>query len=298
MAEMWNYFEALSAIIKEPIPSKNKIKFAGLEIPDAINNAVGFEDNDAESATAPSTAAYCSTSGGCSNSVNNSDNAMTISAEVSSEAHPYDSNVPYDDGRSLPQPAAHKRKTAAVDNGQLTSAGRRTYKRPNTGTGTATQCNSCASPPPQPPQDDSYQFMMSLLPYLRDVPKYRRMIVRQKLQKVFVDEQERQTSLNHSSCATTTVYQTPVPSTRPPPPPYVYDHNFVFVSPQPPKSDVDRRQNNSRLDYSAAVNNEPGRSYGQQKSAAAAAAVTATATVNDQTAPLSQTIGRLRVQSS
>ncbi|XP_022176166.1 nuclear transcription factor Y subunit gamma-like [Myzus persicae] len=40
-------------------------------------------------------------------------------------------------------------------------------------------------------QDDNYHFLMSLLPYLREVPKNRKMVIRHKLQKVFVEEQER-----------------------------------------------------------------------------------------------------------
>uniref|UniRef100_A0A1Y1M5B6 BESS domain-containing protein n=1 Tax=Photinus pyralis TaxID=7054 RepID=A0A1Y1M5B6_PHOPY len=37
--------------------------------------------------------------------------------------------------------------------------------------------------------DDDYQFLMSLLPYLKDVSKTRKLIVRAKLQQVLIDEQ-------------------------------------------------------------------------------------------------------------
>lgn len=38
-------------------------------------------------------------------------------------------------------------------------------------------------------EDDNYQFLVSLLPYLRDVPKHRKLIVRHRLQKVLIDEE-------------------------------------------------------------------------------------------------------------
>ncbi|CAI6357529.1 unnamed protein product [Macrosiphum euphorbiae] len=102
-------------------------------------------------------------------------------------------------------------------------------------------------------QDDNYHFLMSLLPYLREVPKNRKMAIRHKLQSVFVEEQERKSggrniNVNHSnlnnvhtpfanmSMVNPMNQQTP----RLPPPPYPYKqnvfHNYVpsaSVQPMP-----------------------------------------------------------------
>lgn len=40
-------------------------------------------------------------------------------------------------------------------------------------------------------EDENEKFLISLLPYLRDVPKHRKLAVRHKLHKVFIDEQDR-----------------------------------------------------------------------------------------------------------
>lgn len=40
-------------------------------------------------------------------------------------------------------------------------------------------------------EDENEQFLMSLLPYLREVPGHRKLAVRHELQKVFIDEQNR-----------------------------------------------------------------------------------------------------------
>lgn len=37
--------------------------------------------------------------------------------------------------------------------------------------------------------DDSYQFLVSLLPYLRQIPKHRKLTVRHRLQRVLIDEE-------------------------------------------------------------------------------------------------------------
>lgn len=78
-------------------------------------------------------------------------------------------------------------------------------------------------------EDENFQFLMSLLPYLREVPKKRKLIVRHKLQKVFIDEQERSSfnfNLNHSTAA---IQTTIIPSK--PPPPY-HRTNYNFMVPQ------------------------------------------------------------------
>ncbi|CAG9772156.1 unnamed protein product [Ceutorhynchus assimilis] len=38
--------------------------------------------------------------------------------------------------------------------------------------------------------DSDYQFLISLLPYLKKVPDHRKMVIRNKLQQVFIDEDE------------------------------------------------------------------------------------------------------------
>lgn len=40
-----------------------------------------------------------------------------------------------------------------------------------------------------PEEDENFHYLMSLLPYLQEVPKHRRLSVMCKLQKVFLDEQ-------------------------------------------------------------------------------------------------------------
>lgn len=77
--------------------------------------------------------------------------------------------------------------------------------------------------------DENFQFLMSLLPYLREVPKKRKLIVRHKLQKVFIDEQERSNfNINYSTIA----IQTPTIPSKPPPP--YHRTNFNFTVPQVP----------------------------------------------------------------
>lgn len=78
-------------------------------------------------------------------------------------------------------------------------------------------------------EDENFQFLMSLLPYLREVPKNRKLIVRHKLQKVFIDEQERSSfnfNLNHSAAA----IQTSIIPLKPPPP--YHRTNYSFTAPQ------------------------------------------------------------------
>jgi len=41
-----------------------------------------------------------------------------------------------------------------------------------------------------PEEDENFHYLMSFLPYLQEVPKYRRLSVMCKLQNVFLDEQE------------------------------------------------------------------------------------------------------------
>lgn len=80
-------------------------------------------------------------------------------------------------------------------------------------------------------EDENFQFLMSLLPYLREVPKKRKLIVRHKLQKVFIDEQERSSfnfNLNHSTAA----IQTSIIPSKPPPP--YHRTNYNFTVPQVP----------------------------------------------------------------
>ncbi|XP_025202247.1 uncharacterized protein DDB_G0286175-like [Melanaphis sacchari] len=61
--------------------------------------------------------------------------------------------------------------------------------------------------------DDNYYFLMSLLPSLREVPKNRNMAIRNKLQRVFVEEQETKNcndndnnNINNNNCSP---YSTP-----------------------------------------------------------------------------------------
>ncbi|XP_008186846.1 uncharacterized protein DDB_G0283357-like [Acyrthosiphon pisum] len=92
-------------------------------------------------------------------------------------------------------------------------------------------------------QDDNYHFLMSLLPYLREVPKNRKMAIRHKLQRVFVEEQERKSggrniNVNYPN---SNDFRTPYPNmfmTNPmnqsqqtprlPPPPYPYKQDVFY----------------------------------------------------------------------
>lgn len=65
-------------------------------------------------------------------------------------------------------------------------------------------------------EDENYQFLMSFLPILRDVPKHRQLTVRHKLLKVFMNEEKRNQLANYDVNPTR---YTPIP-VRPPPPPY------------------------------------------------------------------------------
>lgn len=85
-------------------------------------------------------------------------------------------------------------------------------------------------------EDENYQFLMSLLPYLRDVPKHRKLTVRHKLQKVFIDEEERNVATNPKTS------HIPIPSRPPPPYPQT---EFNFVVPQAPAATgINPRQSN------------------------------------------------------
>jgi len=92
-------------------------------------------------------------------------------------------------------------------------------------------------------QDDNYHFLMSLLPYLREVPKNRKMVIRHKLQRVFVEEQERKSggrniNANHpdlNNCPTPFPNMfMPYPLNQPqqtprvPPPPYPFKQDVVY----------------------------------------------------------------------
>uniref|UniRef100_A0A2S2QRM1 BESS domain-containing protein n=1 Tax=Sipha flava TaxID=143950 RepID=A0A2S2QRM1_9HEMI len=91
--------------------------------------------------------------------------------------------------------------------------------------------------------DENYQFLMSLLPHLRDIPKHRKLIIRHKLQKVFIDEEERNRFARYT---TDTTHHTPIPS-RPPPPYPTPGLNFVL--PQTPSATyVNAEQSN--IEYS------------------------------------------------
>lgn len=92
-------------------------------------------------------------------------------------------------------------------------------------------------------EDENYQFLMSLLPHLRDVPKHRKLMIRHKLQKVFIDEEDR----NRLSGYTTKITQhTPISSRPPPPYPKT---EFNFVVPQTPSAAfVNTQQTN--IEYS------------------------------------------------
>ncbi|XP_060865854.1 probable cyclin-dependent serine/threonine-protein kinase DDB_G0292550 [Metopolophium dirhodum] len=92
-------------------------------------------------------------------------------------------------------------------------------------------------------QDDNYHFLMSLLPYLREVPKNRKMAIRHKLQRVFIDEQERKISgrninvnhpnLNNFHTPFANMFMTdpmnqPQQTPRLPPPPYPYKQDVFY----------------------------------------------------------------------
>ncbi|KAL5237983.1 hypothetical protein ACI65C_005393 [Semiaphis heraclei] len=89
--------------------------------------------------------------------------------------------------------------------------------------------------------DDNYHFLMSLLPYLREVPKNRKIVIRHKLQKVFVEEQERKsigrnnnTSNQNFPAPYSRVFMSdpphhPAQTPRLPPPPYpMYKQDAVY----------------------------------------------------------------------
>jgi hypothetical protein len=59
--------------------------------------------------------------------------------------------------------------------------------------------------------DPDVQFLMSLLPFLKDIPKHRKLMVRAKLQQVLMDEQHSITSVgiydNSSDSSQYSVFQ-------------------------------------------------------------------------------------------
>ncbi|KAL4136234.1 hypothetical protein QTP88_007785 [Uroleucon formosanum] len=92
-------------------------------------------------------------------------------------------------------------------------------------------------------QDDNYHFLMSLLPYLREVPKNRKMAIRHKLQRVFVEEQERKSAGKNINATHLNLNNYPMPfsnkiMTYPfnqpqqipnvPPPPYPYQQDVAY----------------------------------------------------------------------
>lgn len=64
--------------------------------------------------------------------------------------------------------------------------------------------------------DSERQFLMSLLPFLKAVPRNRQMLVRSKLQQVFVEEEELSTiQMNGPSCRYNETISPPFPSPIP-----------------------------------------------------------------------------------
>lgn len=61
-------------------------------------------------------------------------------------------------------------------------------------------------------KDSDYQFLISLLPYLKKVPLHRKMLVRNKIQQVFIDEDQ---LLYTSSCTPSPSSWTSESTTRP-----------------------------------------------------------------------------------
>lgn len=58
-------------------------------------------------------------------------------------------------------------------------------------------------------EDENERFLLSLLPYLREVPGHRKLAVRHELQKVFIDEQARRRSHGPASARVTRPRVTP-----------------------------------------------------------------------------------------
>lgn len=90
-------------------------------------------------------------------------------------------------------------------------------------------------------EDESQLFLLSLLPYLRDVPKHRKLTVRHKLQKVFIDELDKRGDDQHAASDADQpqpLHPPPVPPLQPlqlPPPPPPYPQKYEFGGYVPPQ---------------------------------------------------------------
>ncbi|VVC29556.1 BESS motif [Cinara cedri] len=305
MSEPWNYFRTLVYNNESKAAKKRKTKLSNT-IPD---NLIRLEENAAAVAPNPVQVSsdYLAAGGGSSTANNtgninyNNDGMVATVVTTSSQVSLHDQSA----SRALLQQLVNNKMkfdTLVTTNDEYPSTVERKIllqkvnvvtnelqvKYPNL----QWQQVGPAATGDQMRQDDSYQFMMSLLPYLQDVPLHRRMAVRQKLQNVFMYEQDRNNSNNWNyknsantvataTTATTAVYQAPIPATRPPPPPYNnYGQDFVYGTPQVPKSDVNVRQHNrqmQRTDYSTAM-------YGKSGGSNYNLVSYASGVVNDQTA--------------
>lgn len=251
MEEAWNFYKPLAVNLNEP--KTNKKKKVSKNTPDTIN-LMNFKNNAAKPATSLSSAQYCPVNSHSNNNIIN--NNMTAAVDISRKTDQHVLDKSY--GQKVLQPPMKKPKRSAGNNKQSTSGQRNNARK------ISFSDNELQIILNQLQQDDSYQFLLSLWPYMREMSLNDKLTIRHKLQKVFIDEMERQNKNKHSNCTTTTAYQTPIPTTGPPPPPYTYSNNFMFNAPQPPKSNVEVLQQKQQINYTTAITNEPSYSYSMQ----------------------------------